>query len=844
MKRTTAWCFIICILMLNCCQINNSLPAPDQAVPVVTVGFAARPAQAQVFQPLIDDFNAQNTTVHVQFVPFDPTEKPDDRVIQSLARAADTAYVDDLFFTADITNGDLANLSPFIATDPAFNRDDYFPGILDLFGSEDHIVMVPYALSIPRLAYNKTLFAQAGIPEPDPTWTWDEILIAAEQLVRRLPDKVAFGIVDEGLAFSTDLAQRGFKSWEVDSRQVRLDQPAIVDAFARAYDLAQRRIVYDPQMPHAPDPQPLIADGKVGIWRTNLLTPTSNDWKPPFDIGLASLPIAPYYFFGVTSEVQGFIMSSGSQHPQEAWRWLSFLSHQVVPRIDADPDLAATPMRRSIADQSGYWGQLHDETRSIIQRTLEQRSQLIPLGKEGSSINIGLALDQAKQAIFQQGVAPEIALSQAQASLEQLVVQATPIPSPIPFTVPTPIPLTDPPGVTRIRFSVSELSPQSVQVAAHAFEAEHPDQRIQIITASSHDIATEAQRVDCFSGSGAITPINTRLLLDLQPLMDAYPSFNRADYPDVLLSSYRFDNQVIGLPNAAYLHILLYNKALFAHAGIPTPQAGWSPDQFLQVAQQLTRYESGQTSGFIDYEPRITIPFFLGRFGASWVRYDADALQPNFDDPAVIEGTRYYLNLLQSTGTPADTSPSAPTLTSEQAIAAVSTGKAGMLIDTSARAIDDLPETVGVAAPPLGAQGATTSDVFPIGLFIAANTQHADICWRWLLFLNSRPEVLQPGMLPARISVAQALPTTSLSPIYTAYVAALKHVRPQIASPISAGRVDMDFYWYFAALHSEQQSLEQRLHAAQQKTEQLLTCISQGTAQDICIKQIDPQRVR
>jgi succinate dehydrogenase/fumarate reductase-like Fe-S protein len=54
----------------------------------------------------------------------------------------------------------------------------------------------------------------------------------------------------------------------------------------------------------------------------------------------------------------------------------------------------------------------------------------------------------------------------------------------------------------------------------------------------------------------------------------------------------------------------------------------------------------------------------------------------------------------------------------------------------------------------------------------------------------------------------------------------------------------MDFYWYFAALHSEQQSLEQRLHAAQQKTEQLLTCISQGTAQDICIKQIDPQRVR
>lgn len=60
------------------------------------------------------------------------------------------------------------------------------------------------------LVYNRSLFVEAGVPEPTKDWTWDEVLDAAKRLTR--PDKNQWGINGEfghGIFFASVWANNG-----------------------------------------------------------------------------------------------------------------------------------------------------------------------------------------------------------------------------------------------------------------------------------------------------------------------------------------------------------------------------------------------------------------------------------------------------------------------------------------------------------------------------------------------------------------------------------------------------------------------------------------------------------
>jgi len=61
--------------------------------------------------------------------------------------------------------------------------------------------------------------------------------------------------------------------------------------------------------------------------------------------------------------------------------------------------------------------------------------------------------------------------------------------------------------------------------------------------------------------------------LDLQPLIDADASFPRDDYPTALLTPYRRNGGLYGLPWGITSRAVVYNKDLFEAAGLaePTP---------------------------------------------------------------------------------------------------------------------------------------------------------------------------------------------------------------------------------------------------------------------------------
>jgi multiple sugar transport system substrate-binding protein len=105
--------------------------------------------------------------------------------------AAASGTMADVFFSADLwvvpfaKNSVSLDLKPFADADPEMDLDDIFPSMLGLGTFDNQIHMLPSALDVVTMYYNKTMLEKAGAPLPTADWTWDDA-IAAFKLVTEM----------------------------------------------------------------------------------------------------------------------------------------------------------------------------------------------------------------------------------------------------------------------------------------------------------------------------------------------------------------------------------------------------------------------------------------------------------------------------------------------------------------------------------------------------------------------------------------------------------------------------------------------------------------------------------
>jgi ABC-type glycerol-3-phosphate transport system substrate-binding protein len=371
----------------------------------VTITFAAdnRPG----FQPLIETFEKDNPDIHVQFVELEGLMKPvqlaDGSMIMSpylamreILSGADTVAAG--VTTEAIRKGWARDLAPFMEADPTFDREDFYPGTLAAGSYDGKIYLLPRAQYVTLLAYNKALWSARGIPAPRPDWTWVDVKAAAAQLARKRNGTVeVYGLAEwhpGERAIRSELEAAGVDLLATPIEQLRLDEAAIEDALTRVAAMVESGVLYLHPQGSRFDPDAtaqLIRDQRVGIWMTGMDFVDRS--KPAFKIGLAASPFE-------SVSVDGYLMSSGAQHPEHAWRWLAFLSRQL---ISPPPDFVSmgveVPARRSIAAQRGDVERLDAETRAVIQAMLSRRMRTSPRGLEDENDRALLLLTQALNAI-------------------------------------------------------------------------------------------------------------------------------------------------------------------------------------------------------------------------------------------------------------------------------------------------------------------------------------------------------------------------------------------------------------------------------------------------------------
>ncbi|GAB4191570.1 MAG: hypothetical protein OHK0022_05360 [Roseiflexaceae bacterium] len=854
---------LIGAVLCAACSPNTPPPdavTPDAATPsargeTVTITLGAEEQNRAVLEPLLEAFNRENPDVRVRLVPVSLTGSSMDEVERRFREMVGTV---DAAFTGVrpqyIDQGLLLNLRPLLEADASFGREDFYAGALQEYAPGGGIYQVPVSLHIPLLIYNKDLFQRRGVPEPLPTWTWADLRSTAQQLARKSGERFdSYGLMDWDTGFVAlggELTDAGVRlpNPSGTGANLRLDDPQIVQAVDQVRRLAEEGAIYAPASSNLQASEidrkiTLITSGSVGIWNSALTPPGAAAPSFRFSTGLAVYPprddVAPFY-------TQGYTISAGTNHPQEAWRLLAFLSRQTAPggQIGTASTTITVPARKSVTEQSGTWSRLGAEQADLAKAVLAR-----PATSQTASTTMWrseAALAPAIQQVID-GVEPATALAQAQSTYEERIAQTEPsatIPSPIPVLSPTEaVPVE---GSIAITFDTWQGDADQLRELVQQFQQQRPEIVVNLRSTDRLGTAQPAEvasRADCYAGYAPLSARDTASALDLQPLLDSDSAFTLDDYPPVLLAPLRRDGGLYGLPYRVSLRRLNYNPALFDAVGQGYPTAAWKLDDIIEAANRVSDAPGRERSyGFASLNQQDDLLFFMARSQADLVRREGGALRPNFTDPRVVEALRRYLDLLVY----APPLPEAGADPAPSPFELVAQGRIGMWFGFGEyRAVT--VEGAAVAPPPLGQGGLGNADVqINSALYISAASPYPQQCWEWLKFLSESPLGLEGGY-PARRSVAESPAFASQTPpgsaeVYAAYRELLARTPEQPGAGASGAGIDP--YWLFQALDSTRQgkNLERELATAQATTERYLDCmLPGGKAPQTCALQVDPQ---
>ena len=332
------------------------------------------------------------------------------------------------------------------------------------------------------------------------------------------------------------------------------------------------------------------------------------------------------------------------------------------------------------------------------------------------------------------------------------------------------------------------LNPHQEIIAA--YEEENPDILVQLeavagrdyytrlLTQLSADAAPDIMQigddaVPSFVEQGAFVPLD-----------DYFPAdFDPAIYLPGLLDPGQVDGVQYLLPKDYSPVAVYYNKTIFDEAGVAYPQEGWTWDDLLDTALELTQDLDGDnapdiwglqlpgvwTSGF---------EYWVAAAGGQLISEDGKEFVGYMDSDAVIKAVTFYADLYNKyrvSPPPADLNAFGGGNTE------FANGQAAMYIFgrwPQASLLDNPNVDLGVAPPPQGEARANV--LFWGGFGVSSTTTHPRTATNFLTYYAGEPgaEVWKDWALPAVRSVAESSGMAS-DPIEGVWISELDHLVPR-----------------------------------------------------------------
>jgi multiple sugar transport system substrate-binding protein len=854
--------------------VVTQVPLTEQAE--ATISFACHESELSQYEELAKQFQQQSPHIKLRVISIEETLGLDEEnwrwpedALQQLVSAADTLVV--WIHPGNTYQGLVQDLTSFIEADPNFQPEDFYPGTLERYQWDGGTWALPITIDFQLICYHKDAFDKVGVPYPEPGWTWEDFLSKVRALTVREGDKVTrwgLALLFPHDAWSFIEGRVGpLLDTTTDPPTPRFDRPEVIGAVRWYTDmfLKEKLMTYvqrskRPEGGSFLDMRMLYNGGLAAMW-----VDTYTVWRGT--VGWPRVDIVPFPVDNPTSRStlllpRAVVMSAGTRYPYAAWRWMDFLSKQAISAWG----IHLLPARRSVAEMSGFWDKLDGELADVLRYAIDHGYTRLQ-GPEHDLIraNLLLALDAIikgeKSVEEAMAEAQEQAMTHIQEYLARLA-QVTPVP---PFVVAAPEEQ-KPAGeeVMTITFTpgLGSLGMQQHRDLVKRFHETHPDIMVEVkavpFLTDPRDLQSLANAADCFLGYPSFQePENRAAILNLEPLLEADPSFAINDFYPQVLEQFTWQGQLWGLPAEVEPYVIEYNKDLFDAADLDYPPLDWTPDDFLALAVALTQGgDDDKQYGFVPeaYEGNA-LPVILERLGARLIDESVDPPALSFDDPATIEALRWYAELATVHGvrplfvTDLAELEKAPSFYAREVM--INEGRAAMWTSSSSQSAMALGRNglnIGVAPLPFG-QGGTNSYLSARGYFISAWAEDPRACWEWISFLTGQWQAVRG--LPARRSVAESEAYRQQvgeerAVAYLTSVAGLE--RPfQIFSEESWLRGAI--YWLFQAygqVLKGEASVEEALGIAQRMADDYRACVmardafSDRGGWQACLIEVDP----
>jgi ABC-type glycerol-3-phosphate transport system substrate-binding protein len=746
--RQEKWVVLVIIsgFLLSAC--SSLLPSQD----VETFTFAVDETELEYFLPLVKEYNQLNSDAKVILLPLD--YGLDQSNSATLTAFADAFLLPEGYAIVSGPGSYFLDLQPLIESDSTFDSEDFWPGSLSACQDEQsYLLGIPLSLKIQGIFYDPAAFDVAGISHPRPGWDLDEF----QQVVFALADSTEaeekYNFRDGNFLDESILAPLVIDSLVQNGNSINPDE--LASALQWYVDLSRSGAI-SPVSSVNQSRSADLSENKPAMWVGELgsYMPGTSDnallhgrFIPfPVSSGEGEQNTTPF-------SAACAVISTGTNHSQAAWEWLSYLSHHAgSARSQTGWD--SIPARRPVTESHGYWQRLPSGAESAVRFALEH------LNSQYSNLAAHIVIQNALLKSLRSNVDLKETLAAAQA---QLLAQPASSRHPVDVMVAPPPEGMD--NLTLIKFAAISVGSSDSQAVWGTDEDDlrvkyrklHPGVVVLPVIIENPDRNEDiysylSENSDCFQWYNyeSWDAQTTGQLLDLTPFWDSEAETFRQDYTAGLIDRYRYKGQLFGLPGDMIPRVMVYNADLLKSLGLEEPELGWSFDQFIQLASQVA--STNQRDNIYGYLSPIGDEFLLR--GRGTIVYDLMASPPavSLNSPEMIN-TLVWLKELTETrviypygklGTEVFDLVKSGRVAFWTSLAGNPGG--GYTLQELTYRIGELPFPAGIRL---------NSSIGPQrGYFISRNNLDPRACWEWIKFLSEQPSTVSG--VPARRSVSES----------------------------------------------------------------------------------------
>ena len=346
MNRRRLIALTMSMLLITSLFSGCSSTIKAQQVTTVTLGVYSQSIDVdKVLKPAIKAFQAENPKIKVQIKESFAKDYLQELTSQLDSKsAADLFLVDSYLMSSLATKGKLASLDSFIDTN---DIKDFEDSVIARCKYQGKLYALPTTCDTPVFAYNKDMFAAAGISNP-PT-TWDE-LVNDSKLINKAGINKGFAVNYSSTELSLFMLQAGGKLTEGDN--ITINSPECVKGadFYRALNTSPDNISTAGLGSNATSfdlINKFSATAYLSSFYINYLKFQDTNAVELSQLGIAPLPA------GVNSstlvEMTGFSVNNASVHKKEAAEVAKFLSSKKLETSDAAQG-TVMPVRKSVQE--------------------------------------------------------------------------------------------------------------------------------------------------------------------------------------------------------------------------------------------------------------------------------------------------------------------------------------------------------------------------------------------------------------------------------------------------------------------------------------------------------------